>query len=193
VLPTPPTALRADAARNRRKLLQAAGRLFKERGVESVSLDDVVAAASVGKGTLYRIFGDKSGLAAALLDERERALQHEILAGTPPLGPGATPAERLAAFVRAYAHYVATDVELVRMSQTSRPGARFDTGSHQFWRAHLIYLLTDGGAARPRLAADVLLSAMTAEQIGYWTVREHQPIDALGRQLATLAQTLMAR
>src|ERR1700754_4595571 len=76
--------LRADAARNREKLLKAAACLFEQRGVDAVPLDDVVAAAGVGKGTLYRIFGDKSGLAAALLDERERALQQEILAGDPP-------------------------------------------------------------------------------------------------------------
>jgi len=43
------------------------------RGVENVSLDEVVAAAGVGKGTLYRIFGDRSGpgvLLAALTAEQ---------------------------------------------------------------------------------------------------------------------------
>src|SRR6185312_15490389 len=79
--------LRADAARNRQKLLAAASGLFRERGVEGVSLDEVVAAAGVGKGTLYRIFGDKSGLGAALLDEQERDLQERVLSGPPPLGP----------------------------------------------------------------------------------------------------------
>jgi len=95
VLPEPPPALRADAARNRAKLLRAAADLFGARGVEAVSLDDVVSAAGVGKGTLYRIFGDKSGLAAALLDEQERDLQERVLSGPPPLGPGAGGRARL--------------------------------------------------------------------------------------------------
>src|SRR5438874_797892 len=80
---------RADAARNRRKILEAAQALFAERGVDQVSMDDVARAAQVGKGTLYRRFGDRASLAFALLDERERALQEWIIRGEPPLGPGA--------------------------------------------------------------------------------------------------------
>src|SRR4051812_40024312 len=65
---------RADAARNRLKVLAAAERLFAAQGVGAVSMDEVATVAGVGKGTLYRRFGDKSGLAAALLDEREAEL-----------------------------------------------------------------------------------------------------------------------
>ena len=72
---------RADAARNRRKILEAAQTLFAERGVECVSMDDVARAAHVGKGTLYRRFGDRASLAFALLDERERALQEACIRG----------------------------------------------------------------------------------------------------------------
>ena len=66
---TPPPKERADAARNRAKVLEAAAELFARHGVESVSMDAVAAAAGVGKGTLFRRFGDKAGLAVALLDE----------------------------------------------------------------------------------------------------------------------------
>jgi AcrR family transcriptional regulator len=187
VLPSPPPALRADAARNRTKLLLAAADLFSARGVEAVSLDDVVSAAGVGKGTLYRLFGDKSGLAAALLDEQERELQERVLSGPPPLGPGAGARARLTAFIDSYVAYVAGNVDLVRMSQTARPGARFDIGSHHFWRTHLTYLLTEAGAPHPGTAADVLLAAMTAEQIDAWVRREnrgHRRVAADLRQLA---------
>src|SRR3954447_5594039 len=102
--PAPPPE-RADAARNRRRVLDAAASLFAERGVDAVTMDDVVAAAGVGKGTLYRRFGDKRGLVAARLDGGEGELQAAILSGPPPLGPGAAPAERLAAFVGAYLAY----------------------------------------------------------------------------------------
>ena len=189
VLPGPPPALRADAARNRAKLLLAAADLFSARGVEAVSLDDVVSAAGVGKGTLYRIFGDKSGLAAALLDEQERDLQERVLSGPPPLGPGAGGRARLSAFIDGYVAYVAGNVDLVRMSQTARPGARFDIGSHQFWRTHLRYLLTEAGAPSPGTAADVLLAAMTAEQIDHWIRRENRDRRRVASDLTQLAES----
>jgi AcrR family transcriptional regulator len=172
-----PIAERADAARNRRRVLDAAKQLFDERGVAAVTLDDVVAAAGVGKGTLFRRFGDKAGLAVALLDEQERALQNRILSGPPPLGPGAEPVERLIAFVRTYVGYVADNTQLVAMSQTSSPGARLRTGSHQFWRQHCEFLLASAGAPDAGLRADILLAGLTAEQVGHlvhdqgWTPR----------------------
>src|SRR4051812_17623609 len=86
-----PVRERADAARNRIRVLEAAEKLFAERGVDAVTMDDVAGAAGVGKGTLYRRFGDKGGLAMALLDQRERELQERILTGPPPLGLGAGP------------------------------------------------------------------------------------------------------
>jgi AcrR family transcriptional regulator len=184
--------LRADAARNRGRLLEAAATLFRERGVDQVSVDDVVAAAGVGKGTLYRIFGDKSGLGAALLDERERELQQGILSGPPPLGPGATAVDRVRAFVDAYVRYVADHVDLVRMSQTARQGARFDPGAHRFWRTHLAYLAGQAGATDPTIVADVLLAATTAEQIGFWLRQDHRPATELAQGLGDLATLLLS-
>jgi AcrR family transcriptional regulator len=61
--------VRADAARNRAALLAAATRLICERGVEAVSMEDVALAAGVGKGTVFRRFGDKAGLVQAVVDE----------------------------------------------------------------------------------------------------------------------------
>ena len=91
-------AERGDAARNRALLLDAARRLVDERGAEAVTTDDIAAAAGVGKGTLFRRFGDRASLVRALLDERETAFQEGWIRGEPPLGPGAPPAERLVAF-----------------------------------------------------------------------------------------------
>jgi AcrR family transcriptional regulator len=111
-------------------------------------MDDVAAAAGVGKGTVFRRFGDKSGLAVALLDDRERDLQQRLLSGPPPLGPGAPAADRLAAFVEAYLDYCTAHVELVRMSETSTPGARYRIGSYRFWHRHVELLLADAGVPR---------------------------------------------
>jgi AcrR family transcriptional regulator len=180
-----PARERADAARNRRKVLTAAQALFAERGVDAVTMDDVAAAAGVGKGTLYRRFGDKGGLAAALLDERERELQGRMLAGPPPLGPdpapdagsgpppsgsatGTPPAERLVAFVHAYLAMLRGTLELVLLSETSTPGARHRTGAHAFWATHCRLLLQAAGAPDPAVRADVLLAALAADQVRHW-------------------------
>lgn len=61
--------LRADAERNRKRILEAASQVFAERGLD-VSLDEIAAAAGVGVGTVYRRFGDKDALIDALFAER---------------------------------------------------------------------------------------------------------------------------
>jgi AcrR family transcriptional regulator len=61
--------LRADAERNRARILAAAAEVFAERGLD-VSLDDVAALAGVGVGTVYRRFPDKDALIEALFEEK---------------------------------------------------------------------------------------------------------------------------
>jgi AcrR family transcriptional regulator len=157
--PTPPKAERADAARNRVRILDAAERLFREHGVAGVSMDQIAAEAHVGKGTLFRRFGDKAGLAVALLDSRECELQAAILSGPPPLGPGAPPEDRLIAFVSAYIEFLDDHLDLVHMSETARPGARYQIGSYRLWHRHVAILI---GAERPDLDADFLAHALLA-------------------------------
>jgi AcrR family transcriptional regulator len=163
LLHTPPPKERADAARNRVVVLDAAARLFAEHGVEAVSMDQVAAAAGVGKGTLFRRFGDKSGLAVALLDTRERVLQEAILHGPPPLGPGAPAAERLVAFINAYLDYLLEHLGLVRMSETATPGARYRIGAYRFWHRHTAILLNT--TPDPEHTGHALLAALAAEHV----------------------------
>jgi AcrR family transcriptional regulator len=149
-------------------VLDAAAALFRERGVEAVSMDAVAAAAGVGKGTLFRRFGDKAGLAAALLDEQEQALQDAILFGPAPLGPGKpddqpTPHQRLRAFVDAYLTYLLDHLALVRMSETAAPGARYRIGAYRFWHQHVALLLA--GRADPQADAHTVLAALSAEHV----------------------------
>jgi AcrR family transcriptional regulator len=160
VLRTSPPRERADAARNRAAVLDAAAALFREHGVDAVSMDAIAARARVGKGTLFRRFGDKSGLAAALLDERERALQEAILSGPAPLGPGqVSPRSRLRAFVEAYLAYALDHLDLLHLSETASPGARYRIGAYRFWHRHTAMLLAQ---ARPRADSDALAHALLA-------------------------------
>ena len=60
--------LRADARRNREKVLAAARAVFAEQGVDA-QMDDVARRADVGVGTVYRHFPTKDALLNALTDE----------------------------------------------------------------------------------------------------------------------------
>lgn len=156
--PTAAAAERADAARNRQKILTAAEALFASRGVEGVSMDDVARAACVGKGTLYRRFGDRAGLARALLDEREGAFQEACIRGEPPLGPGAPPRERLLAFGRGYLDLLERHADLLSMSEWSA-GARYGSAPYALYRVHVGLLLAE---AAPEADVDVLAEALLA-------------------------------
>jgi AcrR family transcriptional regulator len=62
------TRLRRDAAANRERILDAARRLFFERGLDA-SMDEVARAAGVGAATLYRRFATKEALVDAILGD----------------------------------------------------------------------------------------------------------------------------
>jgi AcrR family transcriptional regulator len=161
---------RADAARNRARVLRAAERLFAERGAAKVSMEDVARAAGVGKGTLYRRFPDRAALADALLDEHERRLQRLVLTGPPPLGPGAPPARRLAAFYAAVIELLERHLDLVLVAETG--AARYRTGTYAFWRRHVYVLLTDAGVPdTDGVLADLLLAPLTGELFAHLQLR----------------------
>jgi AcrR family transcriptional regulator len=72
---------RADAERNRARILAAASELFAERGLDA-SMPDLAERAGVGVGTVYRAFPDKDHLLGAVVAERLRWLAAEIEAAT---------------------------------------------------------------------------------------------------------------
>ncbi|GAA2597783.1 helix-turn-helix domain-containing protein [Actinomadura fulvescens] len=159
--PAAPPRERADAARNRAKVLAAAAGLFAARDPREVTMDDVAKAAGVGRGTLYRRYPDTASIARALLDEHERKLQERLLRGEPPLGPGAPPAERLAAFYAAMVELLETHAPLVLGAESGR--LRYSTGAYGFWSAHVRALLVEAGVAEPDALVDVLLAPLASE------------------------------
>jgi AcrR family transcriptional regulator len=95
--------MRADARRNRQRLLAAARTAFTEHGAEA-SLDDIARRAGVGSGTLYRHFPTRQALVQAVYHDQVEALcarGYELLDTLPP-------DDALAAWLRAMADYIAT-------------------------------------------------------------------------------------
>jgi AcrR family transcriptional regulator len=87
VLPIDQKPLRADAARNRSRVLDAARTLFAQEGVD-VPLDEIARRAGVGAGTVHRHFPTKNLLVAAILaaDLERRAEEARALASDPDPG-----------------------------------------------------------------------------------------------------------
>jgi AcrR family transcriptional regulator len=154
-----PPAERADAARNRRHLLATARDMLAEQGVDKLTMDALAERAGLGKGTVYRRFGTRAGIFAALLDDDERAFQRQVLSGPPPLGPGAPPPDRLIAYGRARIDFLIRHREIARAALDGRE--QVPAGSQTpMSRAHIRFLLGQMHLGPADL--DVLATQLTA-------------------------------
>src|SRR5215213_5262683 len=129
---------RSDAARNREALLQAAEQLVDHCGVDAMTMENVAAEAGVGKGTVFRRFGNRAGLMAAVLDRSEAIWQAQVIAGPPPLGPGAPPWKRLLAFGRSR---LETNLRHAALIQAASQAPSRNYAVYSFAATHLRYLL----------------------------------------------------
>ena len=158
--------LRADAARNRDKVLVAAEKLFAERDADCVTMDAIAAEAGVGKGTLFRGFGDRAGLVLALLQEHETRLQEAIIRGPAPLGPGAPPVERLIAFGDALLKHLAQHGELIAAAEGKLD--RYRSGPFMVYRSHVALLVREAAPGSDwEYLTDTLLASLTASHLRY--------------------------
>ncbi|MCP9951456.1 TetR/AcrR family transcriptional regulator [Actinomadura madurae] len=157
---------RADAARNRRAILQATETLLAEHRPSDVSIERVAAKAGVSKGTVFHRFGSRTGLMVELMKERAAGLQEAVTQGAPPLGPGAPAGERLLAFLSAVVEVVGRNKGLLAAlgGAVTPPRDGGDRPVYRFWHGHVSTLLAE---ARPDLeaevVADLLLACLHAE------------------------------
>jgi AcrR family transcriptional regulator len=184
---------RADAARNRQRILDAAGRLFARDGVSCTSMDAIALEAGVGKGTLFRRFGDRPSLAHALLDSSEREFQERLIRGPAPLGPGAPAGERLIAFGRALLKHIATHADIVLAAETGKvPGRRLAAGPYGVYHAHLMVLIRE---ANPELdaeyTAEALLAPLGAEIVTHQMRFRGMTIERLAEGWEAIARRLV--
>lgn len=180
---------REAAARNEERLLQTARHLLRSPDATKVDMREIAQVAGVGVGTLYRRFGDKAGLLAAVIGEEEHALQEEILRGPPPLGPGAEADQRLLAFIDALVALTERNIGALLVTEATPPG-RLGVGAYGGWRQHLALLLrglrTDLDAVDAGWYADTLLASMDAQLYAF----QRRTLKLSQRRIATNAKAL---
>ncbi|MDX2936748.1 TetR/AcrR family transcriptional regulator [Streptomyces ipomoeae] len=167
--PDDATAERADAARNRARLLEAAASLVAEQGAEHVTMHEVAQAAGVGKGTLFRRFGDRTGLLLALLNDAEAEFHEAYTCGPPPLGPGAPAGDRLTAFGCALLERIADDTDLGAALARQVPlDRRHASHTGRTFHQHVASLLRQAGVDGDHdMLAHTMLALTNFETVDY--------------------------
>jgi AcrR family transcriptional regulator len=173
---------RSDAAENRQRILVAARAVLDADGPGAVTMDAVAAAAGVGKGTVFRRFGDRAGLMAALVSDYMRDFQDAFLTGPPPLGPGAPAGERLVAFTTALISLQREHLPIAMAGELRAEDA--PTGVYGALRLHAATLIRE---VDPALDADVLASMI----LGAIAPPVLNQIDADPRTIAASLATLL--
>ena len=173
-----PARERKDAARNRDALMCAAQQLIDQCGVDSVTMDAVAEKAGVGKGTVFRRFGNRAGLMARLLDESEATWQAAVISGPPPLGPGAPAKERLLAFGRSRVEANLRHADLLLAAVGADTGRSY--AAYSFTATHVRYLLGEIGVHGDiALLATSLLAPLEVPILRQQTGVENMSLDRI--------------
>ncbi|MEV4016613.1 helix-turn-helix domain-containing protein [Nonomuraea angiospora] len=158
--------MRSDATRNREAILRATEELLAAHGAEHISLDRVAAAAGVGKGTLFRRFGSRTGLFQELLAERAAALALAIETPGSSLGPGTPPGDRLLAFLDELCELAERNLALFAAHERACAEDKYRDPTYLRWHAHVTALVAEArpeGGLDAEFAAHTLLGSFDAD------------------------------
>ncbi|MYS57624.1 MULTISPECIES: TetR/AcrR family transcriptional regulator [Streptomycetaceae] len=131
-------------------MLAAADELFARADRRDVTIDDIAAAASVGKGTIFRLFGSRDGLLDTLWATKADDLRDQAENGPPPLGPGAPARDRAVAFLDAVLSFKLDNRNLLRAREVATPGL-LQSEQYRWMRDLLTQIVSE---AKPALTAE---------------------------------------
>ena len=177
---SPIRPLRADARRNREKIVDAARAAFAENGLET-QMDDVARRAQVGVGTLYRHFPTKDALVRAMVHahmERMALLGREVLAS-----PG-DPWDDFAGFLRTCSEKNLSDRALAQV-MTTQPAEIFREAAEETGLVAVGAQLLDRAQRQGTARQDATVTDIPVVMCGLAAVLESWGEDA-GRRYMTL-------
>jgi AcrR family transcriptional regulator len=177
---------RKDAARNRMAVLGAADALFARRvSPQDVTMADVAAAAGVGKGTLFRAFGDRAGLIRALYAARLEPIMEAVESGPPPLGPAAPALERVPALLDALMCFKFDNRRLALALEDTGSASPYQATHYERWHSVLSAMLAQiSGLADRDFTAHVLLAATRADLVEHLAGQQGVSRETMRAQLA---------
>ncbi|MFJ4206051.1 TetR family transcriptional regulator [Streptomyces sviceus] len=187
-------SFRKDAIRNRAAVLAAADALFARReSPEDVTMADVAAAAGVGKGTLFRAFGDRAGLLRALYEARLEPVRRAVEAGPPPLGPATPPRDRVPALLDAVLCFKLDNRRLALALEEGGSSSPYRAGHYQAWHNLLRDVLEQiPGMSDSDFTAHALLAATGADLVEHLAGEERVPREMMRAQLANYVTRVLA-
>ncbi|MFJ4840190.1 TetR/AcrR family transcriptional regulator [Streptomyces sp. NPDC088746] len=184
---------RKDAARNRQAVLAAADALFaRGESPEGVTLAAIAAAAGVGKGTLFRAFGDRPGLLRALYEARLEPVREAVEAGPPPLGPATPPQQRVPALLDTLLCFKLDNRSLMLALEESGSGSPYQADHYEHWHGLLDSMLGQlPGLADSDFTAHALLAATRADLVEHLAGHECVPREGMRAQLANFTARVL--
>ncbi|MEU7408870.1 TetR/AcrR family transcriptional regulator [Streptomyces sp. NPDC042638] len=177
---------RKDAMRNRAAVFAAADALFAEcPSPDGVTMADIATAAGVGKATLFRAFGDRTGLIRALYEARLEPLTKAVEEGPPPLGPATPPLLRVPALLDAVLCFKLDNRHLALALERTGADSPYDAEHYERWHALLRALLACvPGLDGSDFAAHALLAATRADLVEYLAAGKGRTREEMRAQLA---------
>lgn len=184
---------RKDAARNREAVLAAADDLFARReSPEDVTMADIAAAAGVGKGTLFRAFGDRPGLLRALYEARLEPVRAAVETGPPPLGPATPPQQRAPALLDALLCFKLDNRRLALALEGGGSGSPYQAQHYERWHGLLQSVLAQlPGPTDSDFTAHALLAATRADLVEHLAGQERVPREEMRAQLANFTNSVL--
>ncbi|KUN10388.1 transcriptional regulator [Streptomyces yokosukanensis] len=184
---------RKDALRNRAAVFAAADALFARRqSPDSVTMADIATEAGVGKATLFRAFGDRTGLIRALYEARLEPIRSAVEQGPPPLGPDAEPLERVPALLDAVLCFKLDNRHLALALEQTGSGSPYSAEHYERWHTLLRTLLERiPGLPDRDFTAHALLAATRADLVEHLAGEKGLPRDTMRAQLAEFTARIL--
>ncbi|MFJ3927493.1 TetR/AcrR family transcriptional regulator [Streptomyces sp. NPDC090022] len=146
-------------------------------------MDDIAAAAGLGKGTLFRRFGDRAGLIGAVIASRMEPLQHAVREAAQ--APGSSPRQRVRDLLDAALHFKIENRNLMAAAEDAGLSSPYRAEHYGWWHEILRAELDQvPGVHDPAFTAHALLATIRADLVAHLIDDQKMTPDGLRSALA---------